>query len=52
MFIWLCPYCIEFDNTGIFETLKDEFDDMKFLKLMVQKTKIFVKNIIFKVFLN
>ena len=28
-----CPYCIEFDNTGIFETLKDEFDDTKFVKI-------------------
>ena len=28
-----CPYCIEFDKTGIFETLKNEFDDMKFVKI-------------------
>ena len=36
-----CPYCIEFDNTGIFETLKDEFDDMKFVKIDGPKNKDF-----------
>ena len=28
-----CPYCTEFDNTGIFEKLRDEFDDINFEKI-------------------
>ena len=36
-----CPYCIEFDKTGIFETLKDEFDDTKFFKIDGPKNKDF-----------
>ena len=36
-----CPYCIEFDNTGIFEKLKDEFDDTKFFKIDGPKNKDF-----------
>lgn len=36
-----CPYCIEFDNTGIFETLKDEFNDTKFFKIDGPKNKDF-----------
>ena len=28
-----CKYCTEFDNTGIFEKLKDEFDDINFEKI-------------------
>ena len=28
-----CKHCIKFDNTGIFESLRDEFDDIKFVKI-------------------
>jgi hypothetical protein len=33
VFMQGCPYCTEFDNTGIFEKLKDEFDDINFEKI-------------------
>jgi hypothetical protein len=28
-----CPYCTEFDDSGIFEKLRDEFDDINFEKI-------------------
>jgi len=28
-----CQYCTEFDNSGIFETLQDEFDNINFRKI-------------------
>jgi len=33
VFMQGCKYCTEFDNTGIFEKLKDEFDDINFEKI-------------------
>ena len=36
-----CKYCINFNNTGIFEKLQDEFDDTKFVKIDGPKNKDF-----------
>ena len=36
-----CKHCINFNNTGIFETLKDEFNDTKFFKIDGPKNKDF-----------